>query len=161
MNFTILVAGDRRYTDYTTFSGILKDHRERWPFTRIVTGDATGADTMALQWAVQNAVDVTVFCASKKTFDRLIREGIDARLVSDWDRDGKAAGHMRNRAMVVEGRPTMALVFDGGGPGSANMLWTAMNHHVETERWIIDWKGTGTLLATEDNQPLQSAGDPG
>jgi hypothetical protein len=55
-------------------------------------GDADGADLYAYQWALANAV------AFK-------------RFIADWDRFGKAAGPIRNMAMIDEVRPQLVVAF--------------------------------------------------
>lgn len=67
----------------------------------IIHGGAKGADSLADEWAKANGVPVEVFPA-------------------DWETHGKAAGGIRNRQMLVEGRPDVVLAF-AGGVGTANM----------------------------------------
>ena len=40
---------------------------------------------------------------------------------ADWDRHGKAAGPIRNKQMLDEGKPDLVVAFEGG-KGTANMI---------------------------------------
>lgn len=67
----------------------------------LIEGEARGADQLAREWAVRRGVPVERFPA-------------------DWEQYGKAAGAIRNKQMLVEGRPNYAVQFPGG-KGTAHM----------------------------------------
>ena len=67
----------------------------------IIAGGATGADTVAIEWAVVN------WCKFKE-------------YEAEWDKYGKAAGHIRNKQMLEEGKPDIVIAFPGG-KGTENM----------------------------------------
>jgi hypothetical protein len=60
--------------------------------------------------------------------------------------------------MAYDSKPDKALVFNGGGPGSRNMIQTCQKRKIEVDEWKIDWTGTG--FATDGNSllsvPVQS-----
>lgn len=75
----------------------------------LIQGGAKGADTVAKEWAIERAVHVLTMPAN-------------------WERDGKAAGPIRNGQMVKKGveynalgRSVLVLAFPGGR-GTANMI---------------------------------------
>lgn len=69
--------------------------------TEIVSGTAGGVDTEGEHWASHAGVNVKRFPA-------------------DWDKHGKAAGHIRNKEMAVYA-DALLLIWDGDSRGSANM----------------------------------------
>jgi ABC-type Fe3+-hydroxamate transport system substrate-binding protein len=71
----------------------------------IIDGDAKGADRLAGKWAVKN------------DFKRLAFPITSA----DWKRLGKGAGHIRNKQMIDEGKPTLVIAFPGG-TGTKDMV---------------------------------------
>lgn len=97
----VLVFGGRRYRNVTLLNAVLSTlHAER-PFTRVIHGGATGADTLGGLWAGRYGVPVDVYHAQ-------------------WTKHGKGAGHRRNQRMLDEGQPDFAVGFPGGR-GTANM----------------------------------------
>lgn len=72
------------------------------PDTVIISGAGTGADTVALDWAVVNWVQFLEFPA-------------------DWKKLGNAAGPIRNQQMIDEGKPDLVIAFPGG-VGTADMV---------------------------------------
>lgn len=85
---------------------IVEDYGRNKPIIPIIiVGGARGADTAAEDWAVMN------WCAYEK-------------YPADWVRHGKAAGVIRNRKMLMEGKPVLVVAFPGG-KGTANMAGQA------------------------------------
>ena len=93
----ILVCGGRNYIDQAKVSSVLQEHGP----TSIIHGNAKGADDLADNWAKANHIPVIPFPA-------------------DWGKYGKAAGPIRNKQMLDEGKPDLILAFPGG-KGTANM----------------------------------------
>lgn len=58
----------------------------------VIEGEAPGADTMAREWAEEREIIVMPFPA-------------------DWPHFGRAAGPIRNRQMLVEGKPDLVVAF--------------------------------------------------
>tara|TARA_R110000765_G_scaffold174374_1_gene278992 strand:- start:2138 stop:2542 length:405 start_codon:yes stop_codon:yes gene_type:complete len=74
---------------------LLKFH-ERYKVTEVITGGATGVDTVALNWAKDNGLQWS-------------------RCPAQWKKYGsKAAGPIRNRQMLIDHRPDHCIVFPGG-----------------------------------------------
>ncbi len=105
---TVLVCGGRNYDDRdNVFSALDLLHAEHH-FDRVIHGGAAGADFLAHEWASRNKIVVRTFTA-------------------DWDLYGNRAGPIRNRHMLVEGRPDLVVAFPGG-KGTENMCFQAEKH---------------------------------
>lgn len=76
----------------------------------IIHGNAPGADRAAGRWPEESWATVEVFPA-------------------DWDKYGKAAGAVRNKQMLVEGKPDLVVAFPGG-KGTKNMIEQALHAKV-------------------------------
>ncbi len=101
----LLVCGGR---DFTNFEGL--NEELTWlaglhPITVIIHGGAQGADKLAGEWARLARIPVEIYPA-------------------DWDKHGRAAGPLRNKRMIIEGKPELVLAFPGGR-GTANMVQQA------------------------------------
>ena len=107
----VLVCGGRDYTDRDFVWRYLSELHRHNQFTELVHGDATGADTLAGGWAKHNGIKVTAVPA-------------------DWKGKGKAAGYLRNKAML-ELKPDMVVAFPGGR-GTENMVRLAKGAGVNT-----------------------------
>lgn len=98
----VLVCGGRDFTDEGMLEEVLdKIHDER-KIGCIIHGNARGADKLAGRWAAYNDIETFSYPA-------------------DWERDGSAAGPIRNRKMLYEGRPDIVVAFKGGR-GTADMV---------------------------------------
>lgn len=107
----VLVCGGRDFTDKTFVYGVLDGlHRARM-IDVIIEGDATGPDRMAGYWARKNHI-------------------ADLKFRADWQKHGRAAGPIRNKQMLDEGKPDMVLAFPGGR-GTANMVKQAQSSGFE------------------------------
>lgn len=109
----VLVCGGRLYNDRKHVDNTLDwVNLQYGPVTCIVTGaccdkhgNPRGADWWAELWARKNAVRYV---------------GMPA----DFNKFGKPAGPIRNRAMLVEQRPQLVVAFPGGD-GTADMIAAA------------------------------------
>lgn len=97
----VLVCGGRDYSDRQYLWGFLDEYGPP-EITEIVSGMANGADTLAAGWAIRNGLKLHKFPAI-------------------WAMYGKSAGMIRNRQMLVEGKPDLVLAFPGG-VGTKNMV---------------------------------------
>ena len=98
----LLVCGGRDYSDrMAAFVALDAVHSKR-PITAVIHGAAKGADLLAGQWAKQNGIHAMPFPA-------------------DWNKDGRAAGPIRNARMLAEGKPDGVVAFPGGR-GTADMI---------------------------------------
>jgi hypothetical protein len=101
----LLVCGGRDYSDTARVDEVLGAiHRTRG-IGAIIHGGAKGADRLAGWWGANHRVRVLVFEA-------------------DWNSHGKAAGPIRNKQMIEEGKPDAVVAFPGGR-GTANMIGQA------------------------------------
>ena len=118
----VLVCGGRNYCDqdyiWNTLTALDVSHG---PFTCLIHGAATGADTEAMIWA------------------QTVKGVKHAPFVAEWVKYGKAAGAMRNQRMLREGKPDLVVAFPGG-IGTANMVRIAKAAGVEVV--IIAPRGT-------------------
>lgn len=101
----LLVTGGRYYGNReAVFSALDRAHAKR-PITLLVHGGATGADTLAAEWAAARGVPRRAYSVSK----------------FEWMRYGKAAGPMRNGRMLEDAKPDGVVAFPGGH-GTADMV---------------------------------------
>lgn len=77
-----------------------------WPITALMHGGARGADEGAGRWAESENLKPLVFKA-------------------DWKQHGRAAGPIRNKKMLDQGKPDVVIAFPGGA-GTKNMVGMAM-----------------------------------
>jgi len=102
MKQRVLVCGGRDYDDRETLFNVLDVTHEANPIECLIHGAARGADTLAADWALDRDVLCNAYPA-------------------DWDRDGKAAGPIRNQKMLDGGKPHLVIAFPGGR-GTADMI---------------------------------------
>lgn len=98
----VLVCGGRRFSDYYWLNEVLSDYHVRRGISVVIHGGASGADRLAGRWAQAAGVEVITFSAK-------------------WWKYGRAAGPIRNRQMLVEGKPDVVIAFPGGR-GTADMV---------------------------------------
>lgn len=120
----ILICGGRDYENWPQF----RDEMEKIAFERfartgydpednflydvtVIAGGAKGADDLAYDWAVVNWTKYEEFAA-------------------DWDKFGDAAGPIRNKQMIDDGKPELVVAFPGG-KGTANMIKQAKEAGIE------------------------------
>jgi hypothetical protein len=99
----VLVCGAR---DWSDIGSIRRTLAALPPDTVVIHGAARGADSLAGEAARELGLRVRAFPA-------------------DWARYGKAAGPVRNRQMLVEGKPDRVLAFHAdlaGSKGTADMV---------------------------------------
>jgi hypothetical protein len=99
----VLVCGGRDYDEEDTLFAALDSLKG---VSHIIEGGAPGADALAREWAKSRAVPHTSYPA-------------------DWLKYGRAAGPVRNRQMLREGKPNLVVAFPTGGPGTKNMIGLA------------------------------------
>lgn len=114
----VLVCGDRNWVDSVRDPwGIVMRELSRFPQgTVVIHGDCRGADKIAGHTAKTLGFDVLAFPA-------------------DWNTHGRAAGPIRNRQMLKEGKPDMVLAFHTNiatSKGTRDMLKAAEGAGIET-----------------------------
>ena len=127
----VLVCGGRNYglvhaEKKRIYNALDELHGDCWPseeyplgkeppkITHVISGGATGADSVAIDWAVVNWVPCTEYKA-------------------DWKKYGRKAGPIRNKQMLDEGKPDLVLAFPGG-PGTENMVLQALQANIKVVR---------------------------
>lgn len=98
----VLVCGGRDYKDWERFRDVMDKLHEEHVFRKVIYGDAAGADHMAGLWAHRWKISHSQY----KAF---------------WGTQGRAAGPLRNKRMLYEGKPDLVVAFPGGD-GTANMM---------------------------------------
>lgn len=98
----LLVCGGRDYADRAELFETLFAIHARKAVTLIIEGGAAGADTLAVEWANANGIEVKTYRA-------------------EWERLGRAAGPIRNQRMLDDGMPDEVVAFRGGR-GTAGMI---------------------------------------
>jgi hypothetical protein len=98
----VLVCGGRQYDDAEALASRLSEIHRDHGIAEIIEGGAAGADTLAREFGQRKGIPVRTFPA-------------------DWDRHRRAAGPIRNRQMLEEGKPDLVVAFPGGR-GTANMV---------------------------------------
>lgn len=98
----ILVTGGREYANAAVVSMALDAVHRKHGITLLIQGGAHGADRLAVQWAVTRGIPWITEHAN-------------------WKQYGKAAGILRNAAMLVKHKPEAVVAFPGGD-GTADMI---------------------------------------
>lgn len=114
----ILICGDRNWTDHLMIWDALIDAGSD---VIVIEGEARGADSLAREAAEAMGFRVLPFPA-------------------DWERYGKAAGPIRNRRMLEEGRPDEVWAFHndlGHSKGTANMIAQARKAGVPVKMFSL------------------------
>jgi hypothetical protein len=112
----ILVCGDRTWKDYAAIYNCLCELQlvdQDTPLV-VIEGEAPGADSLAAQAAREQSMEVLAFPA-------------------DWTAYGRAAGPIRNKQMLDEGKPTEVHAFHDSistSKGTLNMLKQALKRGI-------------------------------
>lgn len=109
----LIVAGGRGYCFTAADAARLDRLAVELRVTEIVHGCASGADLCAEKWAANRLIPTTTFRP-------------------DWQRHGRAAGPIRNRAMAEYAD---ALVAFPGGRGTADMVRQAKERGLTVHDW--------------------------
>jgi YspA, cpYpsA-related SLOG family len=124
----LLVCGGRNYADRETFANeiakvlnwVVTGDSDTWlppKGTHIISGGASGADAMAIDWAVVHWTEFSEFKA-------------------EWGVYGRRAGPIRNQRMLDEGKPDKVLAFPGGA-GTADMVRRARAANIPVTEVIL------------------------
>lgn len=82
--------------------GVLGDMNDKTPITAIIQGGASGADMLGRCFADMYKIKCITVPA-------------------DWEKNGRAAGPIRNKRMLTDFKPDIVVAFPGG-VGTANMV---------------------------------------
>ncbi len=108
----IIVCGGRDYDDFNRVSRVLWELEGERGRLFVRHGGANGADSLADRW-----------CHST--------EHTAVPVFAEWDKFGKAAGGIRNQAMLDMKPPVKLVVAFPGGRGTADMVRRAKRAGVE------------------------------
>ena len=112
----VLICGGRQFEDAAFLWKSMDDLNARTPggITEVIVGGAVGADTLGEHWAKDRRVPYRIF-------------------VADWSTHGRAAGPIRNQAMLDEGKPDIVVAFPGGR-GTLDMVRRARAANVPVQQ---------------------------
>jgi hypothetical protein len=115
----LLVCGGRDFNDaervFAVLDGIMRQLSLVGSIVRqLVTGDAAGADALAVRWATERRVSFRVY-------------------VAEWEKHGRKAGPLRNQRMLDENAVGMVVAFPGGR-GTDDMVRRADAARIEVRR---------------------------
>jgi hypothetical protein len=117
----VIIAGGRDFTDFDYIKGYMATLPPWVEITEVVSGGATGVDTLAIAWASMYNKPYRVFHA-------------------EWDRLGRRAGPIRNAEMAVYADGLIAF-WNGESKGTKNMIdqMAAKGAWVYVVRTDIPW----------------------
>lgn len=101
----VLVCGGRDWSDQAMVDAVLNGLYEREHWITVIHGGARGADRYAREWATRRL--------SEHPFPGLLNIYVK-EFPADWETHAKAAGPIRNRRMLEEGKPELVLAFKNG-----------------------------------------------
>lgn len=118
-NARLLITGGRDYQDRDFVFRTLDELRQDLPIEVIIHGAATGADSLAAEWAIERGVEHLPFRAKWDDID-VPGAVIRFHTASKFGRHRRptpynaAAGTQRNAEMLRAGCPTHCIAFPGG-----------------------------------------------
>ena len=119
----ILVTGTRHYSDDAHLNAVLDAIQP----SVVIEGAARGADELAHKWATSRGVQ-------------------NDRYPANWKQYHRAAGPIRNKQMLVEGKPDLVVAFpEAGGRGTQNMMRQALKAGLS----VIDATGLGGIAGCD------------
>lgn len=114
----VLVCGGRDFRNGELMLSTLRSYF-KGPGDTLIHGAARGADQLSEEL-------IYVLFPTLGTIPSI------ERYPADWDKHGKAAGPIRNRQMLTEGKPDLVIAFPGG-KGTANMVKIAREANIEVK----------------------------
>lgn len=114
----VCVCGGRDYMDRDFANHLLDEINNELGITLLMHGAATGADSLADDWAFNNEIPVLLFRPM-------------------WAKYGKSAGPIRNGQMIEIGKPDLVIAFPGGR-GTEQMIKTAEQYCIPVRK-VGEW----------------------
>ena len=115
MGYRMIVAGGRNFNDKKLFTETMNKMLEKYNEPEIVSGHASGADSMAEEFALEHGLSLNVKAA-------------------EWKKYGRAAGPIRNKEMldyIVEEQPVLVAFWNGSSKGTLDMINRAKKANVD------------------------------
>ncbi len=117
----ILVCGGRNFNKrHFVFKCLDSFLKQNPSINCVVHGAATGADSLAGEWARSRNIE-------------------ERRYPADWQKYGKRAGYLRNEEMLSKEKPDVIIAFPGGR-GTDNMVQIAKESWMWTNNSIKIYK---------------------
>lgn len=110
----VLVCGDRLWTQWQYLFMCLDILHKEKEFSCVIEGEAKGADSYARLWAESRGINVEAYPA-------------------EWHKYRHAAGPIRNKQMLDEGKPDIVVAFHhnlAASKGTKNMVELAKKHEI-------------------------------
>lgn len=98
----VIIAGSRDINDYLLVAKTIESSGWKDQITEVVSGCATGVDTLGEQWARANNIPIK-------------------EMPANWSLHGNSAGPRRNRSMA-EYADAAIVIWDGKSRGTRNMI---------------------------------------
>ncbi len=109
-----LVVGSRSFNNYELLTDCLNKKQD---ISHIISGGASGADTLAYQYSKEYKIPMTIYWA-------------------DWDKYGKSAGMIRNNKMlevIKHKNGKIIAFFDGSSKGTSHTIAQAEKQNIPIE----------------------------
>ena len=113
----VVVFGGRDFRNYGLLFRAMDMLHERYNFTLVIDGKATGVDTLANKWAIHRGID---FVREPADRDNLDVPGAVIKTNAYGKKYNALAGFTRNELMITKYNPEMGIAFPGG-EGTSNM----------------------------------------
>ena len=115
----LIVAGGRDFSNRTLLYAVLDDFRRKFRIDTILSGFAKGADTLGAEYASERSIPVKSYPA-------------------DWDKNGNAAGYIRNAEMGKDADAAICF-WDGKSKGTKHMIHTMKRQNKPC--YVFDYEG--------------------
>lgn len=113
---TVVVSGGRNFSNKKVVFNRLDKFHQKYRFSTLVHGNATGLDTLAKEWALSKGITEISCDAKWKDID--VPGAVIKR--SRYGAYNVVAGIQRNQFMIDQYKPDYAIIFPGGN-GTADM----------------------------------------
>lgn len=114
----VAVIGSRGFTDYSVVKGYLDRLNEKREITLIVSGGATGADSLGARWADDNGVQKLIHYA---VWEDLTQP--DARIkVNAYGKQYDANAGFRRNKYIIDDSEIIIAFWDMRSPGTRNSI---------------------------------------
>lgn len=143
--FRVIVAGGRGFNDFavtvTVLDMVLGKKLRAGEVVQIVSGKASGADTMGERWAHLNKLKVLSFPAPWDDWEGKPLYQVGTR--GDGKKYWKGAGHYRNSQMA-DNAEALVCFWDGRSTGTKNMINTARKKGLLVR--VFDYEGNVSAI---------------